>query len=359
MMISFFLIFTKLCFQHEIISQQDASTHIINFNFDKLTCNPKSFTNVKLNRIKEDVSLSEIPIKSMFFGTNGSSINIVVENLLNDELLCTGFFHITFYKDKESYEDKVYNEYVFEIGKMGDGLLKIVPKTPKWSILYLEFVFNRYFKKIYEKDEKFLTVPKSNVLCTKRFVANHKDKLKNYFETRKGLRQTIISLNDCLSQIKEPKDIPVQIENFFNERRDELARINEFRSRFGEHMETFDIEDSLIRMMIDVLILLERCTDVKSDYRYGFLVHNNISTFIKAVKEFPIPDSLYKKKKSTIILRILPDQQLYTYFEKDLWFTRNKLYVSRDLCDTCRELNSSLEIFNLKEEKKVNDIRII
>jgi hypothetical protein len=53
MMISFFFIFTKLCFQHELVSQQDAPTHIINFNFDKLTCNPKSIESVELKIIKE------------------------------------------------------------------------------------------------------------------------------------------------------------------------------------------------------------------------------------------------------------------------------------------------------------------
>jgi hypothetical protein len=316
-------------------------------------------TDIQVSRIHEDGISDKIPVKSLFFSQNGESINLVIKNLLSREESCRDFFYIsiTFYENKESC---VVGD-VFEINKTKNGLLEIRPRTPESANIFLAIIFNDFFENIYMKYDDFSIVPTNKILIDKFFVnIFKKTKLTNYFKDHEGLKQTVDSLNAHLSQIRKLEDISVQLKKFFDERRECLIQLNKgFSAWRGGEKYCFDVDRDFCFMMVDILIFLENCTNVDCCFEFEFLLrYQNISAKIKEVKVFVIPNTFFKKKCSALLIRIFPENDLYQYYEKEIWFFEKKLYVSHDFCNICCEKKWYLKVFNDKEKSKTMTLEL-
>jgi hypothetical protein len=46
------------------------------------------------------------------------------------------------------------------------------------------------------------------------------------------------------------------------------------------------------------------------------------------------------------------NENLDSFIGKDIWFLKNRLYISQNFCNNCCEWNWFLEVFNAKEKTK-------
>ncbi|EOB13724.1 hypothetical protein NBO_62g0014 [Nosema bombycis CQ1] len=215
--------------------------------------------------------------------------------------------------------------------------------------------FYRYLLDLFRRYESFSDVPNSSILITRDFLDYKKCLLKYYFnDKRVGFKETLDSLNERLSQINKKEDISDQLNSFINDRRTNLLRKNDCFAGFESlRSKCSNVEFELTSLLIDTLTLLKSYTEEKSESTsYSSLDNQNIYVVIKEVKVFEMPDTIRRKKGSKLQLEIDSNENLDSFIGKDIWFLKNRLYISQNFCNNCCEWNWFLEVFNAKEKTK-------
>lgn len=346
-----FSILFAMCVPSVLESNLGTSTHIITFRFGQCPdLDVNLMKKIEVIMMKKGFGVFRIPVNFIFLTEKNKTLNIVIDDLFDKKKSLNKTYQISFFN---SIDNKIF-EGAFAFEKSEDGTLTMYTTKSRKYVESLTSVYHNYLLRLFNKDKSFSIVPKSSVLITKDFVKIHKNCLTRYFNRHRGLKETVDCLNDCLSQIKEEGDIPVQLKKFIDGRRSNLHTLNECSCKMEALRNCcFNVEYELANLLFDVLKFMEIYTKLGSDLNPNFFISDqNIYTAIKEVKTFYLPNSVINDEKNEIKLELYPEGDIDLPYGKDIWFYGKKLYVSLDFCTTCKTKSYSLKAFNFKETDK-------
>jgi hypothetical protein len=286
------------------VYEDQMKTHVITFRFGKLSSWYISLIKqVEITCEKTDSYDQEKPLNASVLIGKDKGLHLIVENLLYNASFLENTYCISFcdLSGKEVFRD------VFGLEINEDDTLYMYSIKSRASVNTVSASFYQYLLDLFRRYESFSDVPNSSILITRNFLDYKKCLLKYYFnDKRVGFKETLESLNKCLSQINKKEDISDQLNNFINDRRTNLLRKNDCFAGFESlRSKCSNVEFELTSLLIDTLTLLKSYTEEKIEsISYSSLDNQSIYVVIKEVKVFEMPDTIRRKKGSKLQLEI-------------------------------------------------------
>jgi hypothetical protein len=331
------------------VCRPKATSHIIRFRFGQsfLKDHVGNIEKVEFKWLKEENVEFNTPVRSKFFTDGKKTLNVVLDDLFGETESSTVTYRVSFFtlKGKEIFRGN------FNIEKQADNSFSMYSVRSRRNIDTLNYVYHRYLSAIFQDYRNFSIIPNSKNLIKIRFTKEYKEVLTNYFNSHRGMKEALDSLNECLSEVKSEEDIPAKINKFFDGRREHVAGLQKQYSSYEQlHCFCAGVECELANLLMDILLLIEM--EAKRELHYSMvptLDGYNIFTDVKEVKVFDMPKTFYNVKNSKIELKLLPEENMDLFKGKDIWvYNNNVVYVSQDLCKVCREFNWRIEVSNSK-----------